>query len=74
MARAILLSAALSSVISILATALIVSLALPPMVAAQEGSIRAEQLVAVGPNGVDRARLFTARRSRNQMSEAFLSP
>jgi hypothetical protein len=68
MQRAILLSAALSSVISILASALVVSLVLPPLVAAQQASIRAEQLVAVGPNGVDRARLFIGQGANTSVS------
>jgi hypothetical protein len=58
MKREILVSSVLSSVISTLAIALGLTLALPPWVTAQEACIRAEQLVAVGPNGGDRARLF----------------
>ena len=58
MARIVILSVALSSVISTLATVVVLEFALPSAVAAQEARIRAEQVVAVGPNGTDRARLF----------------
>ena len=71
MSRVILLSVALSSAISSLVTALVFTLALPSAVGAQEARIRAEQLVAVGPNGTDRARLFVG--PGNNTSVAVLS-
>jgi len=58
MARVILFSVALSSVVSTLATVLVLTVALPTVVAAQQARIQAEQVVAVGSNGKDRARLF----------------
>jgi hypothetical protein len=68
MSRVILLSVALSSAISSLVTALVFTVALPSVVAAQEATIRAEQLVAVGPNGVDRARLFVGQGANASVS------
>jgi hypothetical protein len=68
MSRVILLSVALSSAISSLVTALVLTLALPSGVGAQEARIRAEQLVAVGPNGTDRARLFVGPGNNTSVS------
>lgn len=55
--RTVILSVVVSSMTSILATAVVLTLALPSEVAAQEATLRADQSVAVGPNGTDRARL-----------------
>ncbi len=57
MARGIPVSAALSSVVSVLTRAVAHTLAFRASLAAQKCRIRAELLVAVGPRGTDRARL-----------------
>ncbi len=57
MVRTLIFSVVISSVTSIVATYLVLALVLPPAVAAQEASLRAEQGIAVGPNGTDRARM-----------------
>ena len=57
MVKTLFVSVVVSSVTSILATALAFTVALPSQVAAQEATLRAEQSIAVGPNGADRARL-----------------
>jgi hypothetical protein len=57
MRRTIWLSVAASSLVSILLTALVITLALPGLVDAQATRIRAEQLTLVGDNGADRVQL-----------------
>jgi hypothetical protein len=52
-----LLIIAASSLTSIASTALVLTLALPSAVAAQEASLHADQSISVGPGGVDRIRL-----------------
>jgi hypothetical protein len=55
--RTVILSVVVSSLISIAATAIVLTLAIPSEVAAQEATLRAEQSIAVGPSGADRARI-----------------
>ena len=59
MRRTILLPIVVSSAVSILVTVLVLTVALPAVVRAQEARIRAEQFTVVGDNGVDRIRLQT---------------
>jgi hypothetical protein len=56
-ARTLIFSVVISSVTSIVATYVVLALVLPPAVAAQEASLRAERAIAVGPDGTDRARM-----------------
>jgi hypothetical protein len=46
-----------SSITSVISTVLVLTVALPSAVAAQEATLHADQSVTVGPNGVDRIRL-----------------
>jgi len=55
--RIVILSVVASSVASVLATCIVLTVALPSQVAAQDPTLRAEHSIAVGPNGADRARL-----------------
>jgi hypothetical protein len=55
--RTLILAVVMSSVTSVVATSVVLTLALPSQVAAQEANLRAEQSISVGPNGTDRARL-----------------
>src|SRR4051794_19905052 len=54
MQRAIVLSVAASSLVSVLLTVLVMTLALPAIVDAQATRIQAERVTVVGPNGMDR--------------------
>ena len=64
----IFVSAALSCVLSSLVTLLVLALALPTAADAQEARIRAAQLVAAGPEGADRARLFVGPGANSSVS------
>ena len=57
MARTLILSVVMSSLISIVATSAVLTLIVPSEVAAQEAALHAERSIAVGPDGADRARL-----------------
>lgn len=57
MVRTVILAVVASSLTSIIATSLVLTVVLPSAVAAQEASLRAEQSIAVGPDGTDRARV-----------------
>ena len=59
MRRMLLLSVAASSLVSMLLTALVMTLALPAVVDAQATRIQAEQLTVVGDNGAERITLRT---------------
>jgi hypothetical protein len=55
--RTIVLSVAASSLVSVLLTALVMTLALPAAVDAQATRIQAERVAVVGPNGAERVDL-----------------
>ena len=55
--KTVIFSVVASSVISIVATSIVLTLAPPSEVAGQEATLRAQQSIAVGANGADRARL-----------------
>jgi hypothetical protein len=59
MRRTILLSVAASSLVSVLITVLVITLALPAVVDAQANRIQAERVAVVGTNGADRVDLGT---------------
>jgi hypothetical protein len=68
----LIVSVVMSSLTSIVATSAVLTFALPSEVAAQETALRAEQSIAVGPSGADRARL--ALGAGANASVAVLSP
>src|SRR5689334_1423020 len=59
MQRTIMLSVAASSLVSVLLTMLVMTLALPAIVDAQANRLQAERVSVVGPNGMDRVVLGT---------------
>ena len=62
MQRTIVLSVAASSLVSVLLTMLVMTLALPGLADAQAARIRAEQFTIVGENGADRIQLLKSGR------------
>lgn len=68
MVRTVVLSVLASSFTSILATSMMLTVARPPEAVAQQTTLRAEQSIAVGPNGADRARLSLGSGSNASLS------
>ena len=68
MVRTVVLSVVASSFTSILATSIMLTVARPSEAVAQQTTLRAEQSIAVGPNGADRARLSLGSGSNASIS------
>jgi hypothetical protein len=68
MRRTIVLSVAASSLVSVLLTVLVMTLALPAAVDAQATRIQAERVAVVGPNGAERVALTTGPEAHASVS------
>jgi hypothetical protein len=68
MQRTILVSVAASSLVSVLLTVLVMTLALPAVVEAQATRLQAERVTVVGPSGAERVALTTGPEAHASVS------